>query len=144
MLAEKVSTTASVFNASDLANERLAFAKKKKDRKNAEEAKQQITEDLTKKPPLQNAIINNGISVYPNPVTTGLVKVTFADQPAGKYSVELIDITGKLIQSKEINVNSSRHIEEVRIPSSVSGGNYLLKINGVNNNVSVTNKLVVQ
>ena len=144
MLAEKVSTTASVFNASDLANERLAFAKKKKDRKNAEEAKQQITEDLTKKPPLQNAIINNGISVYPNPVTTGLVKVTFADQPAGKYSVELIDITGKLIQSKEINVNSSRHIEEVRIPRSVSGGNYLLKIKGVNNNVSFTNKLVVQ
>ena len=144
MLAEKVSTTASVFNASDLANERLAFAKKKKDRKNAEEAKQQITEDLTKKPPLQNAIINNGISVYPNPVTTGLVKVTFADQPAGKYSVALIDITGKLIQSKEINVNSSRHIEEIRIPSSVSGGNYLLKINGVNNNVSFTNKLVVQ
>jgi len=144
MQAEKVSTTASVFNASDLANERLAFAKNKKGRKNAEEPKQQVTEDLTKKSPLQNAIVNNGISVYPNPVTTGLVKITFADQPAGKYSVELIDITGKLIQSKEINVNSSRHIEEVRIPSSVSGGNYLLKINGVNNNVSVTNKLVVQ
>ena len=35
MQAEKVSTTASVFNASDLANERLAFAKKKKDKKNA-------------------------------------------------------------------------------------------------------------
>jgi hypothetical protein len=36
------------------------------------------------------------------------------------------------------------HIEEVRIPRSASGGNYLLKINGINNNVSVTNKLVVQ
>ena len=144
MQAEKVSTTASVFNASDLANERLAFAKKKKDKKNAEVSNQQVTEDVTKKSPLQNAIINNGISVYPNPVTNGLVKVTFADQPAGKYSVELIDITGKLIQSKEINVNSSMHIEEVRIPRSVSGGSYLLKINGVNNNVSVTNKLIVQ
>jgi len=98
MQAEKVSTTASVFNASDLANERLAFAKNKKGRKNAEEPKQQVTEDLTKKSPFQNAIVNNGISVYPNPVTTGLVKVTFADQPAGKYSVELIDITGNLIQ----------------------------------------------
>jgi hypothetical protein len=144
MQAEKVSTTASVFNASDLANERLAFAKKKKDRKNTEEPKQQDTEDVTKKLPLQNVIVNNGISVYPNPVSNGLVKVTFADQPAGRYSVELIDITGKLIQSKEINVNSSMHIEEVRIPRSVSGGNYLLKINGMNNNVSVTNKLVVQ
>ena len=144
MQAEKVSTTASVFNASDLANERLAFAKNKKDRKNAEEPKQQATEEVTKKSPLQNAIINNGISVYPNPVTNGLVKVTFTDQPAGKYSVELIDITGKLIQSKEINVNSNMHIEEVRIPRSASGGNYLLKINGINNNVSLTNKLVVQ
>jgi len=144
MQAEKVSTTASVFNASDLANERLAFAKKKKDKKNAEVSNQQVAEDVTKKSPLQNAIINNGISVYPNPVTNGLVKIIFADQPVGKYSVELIDITGKLIQSKEINVNSSTHIEEVRIPRSVSGGNYLLKINGVNNNVSVTNKLIVQ
>ena len=48
MQAEKVSTTASVFNASDLANERLAFAKKKKDKKNAEEPKQQVTEEVTK------------------------------------------------------------------------------------------------
>ncbi len=144
MLAEKVSATASVFNASDLANERLAFAKKKKDKKNTDVLNQQVAEEVTKKSPLQNVIVNSGISVYPNPVTNGLVKVTFADQPVGKYSVELIDITGKLIQSKEINVNSNMHIEEVRIPRSVSGGNYLLKINGKNNNVSVTNKLVVQ
>ena len=58
--------------------------------------------------------------------------------------VEFIDITGKIIQLKEINVRGSMHIEEVRIPKSASGGNYLLKINGINNNVSVTNKLVVQ
>ncbi|HEV8272226.1 MAG TPA: T9SS type A sorting domain-containing protein [Chitinophagaceae bacterium] len=144
MQAEKVSTTESVFNASDLANERLAFAKKKKDKKNAEEPKQQVTEEVTKKSLVQNAIINNGISVYPNPVTNGLVKVSFADQPAGKYSVDLIDITGKLIQTKEVNVNSSMHIEEIRIAKSLSGGSYLLKINGVNNNVSVTNKIVIQ
>jgi len=146
MQAEKVSTTASVFNASDLANERLAFAKKKKDKKNEEEPKQQqqVTEEVTKKSPLQNSIVSNGISVYPNPVTNGLVKVSFADQPAGKYSVDLIDITGKLIQSKEVNINSNMHVEEIRIPRSLSGGSYLLKINGVNNNVSFTNKLVVQ
>src|SRR4029078_12588456 len=72
MQAEKVSTTASVFNASDLANERLAFAKKKKYKKNAEEPKQLVTEDATKKSPLQNAVVNNGISIYPNPVTNGL------------------------------------------------------------------------
>ncbi|HEU5164685.1 MAG TPA: T9SS type A sorting domain-containing protein [Chitinophagaceae bacterium] len=144
MQAEKVSAAGSVFNASDLANERLAFAKKKKDKKNTEEPKQQVTEEETKKSPLQNAIVNNGISVYPNPVTNGYIKVSFADQPAGKYSVDLIDITGKLIQTKEVNINGNMHVEEIRIPKSLSGGSYLLKINGVNNNVSVTNKIVVQ
>jgi hypothetical protein len=146
MQAEKVSTTESVFNASDLANDRLAFdKKKKKDKKNDEvvEQKPQVAEEVTKKSPT-DLPTNNGISVFPNPVTNRLVKISFADQPAGKYSVDLIDITGKLIQSKEVNVNGSMQIEEVRIPRSVSAGNYLLRVNGLKNNISVTNKIVIE
>ncbi|HET6767879.1 MAG TPA: T9SS type A sorting domain-containing protein, partial [Chitinophagaceae bacterium] len=146
--AEKVSTTAAVFNASDLANGVLAFEKKKKkNRKDdaIEEQRQPGAEDLTKRSPKQDAITNNGIAVFPNPVTPNtLVKVSFANQPAGKYHVNLIDIAGKLIQTKEVNVNSSMHIEEVRIPQAISRGSYLLRVTGVTNTVSVTNKLVVQ
>ena len=144
--AEKVSTTESVFNASDLANDRLAFAKKKKDRKNDEivqEQKQPAAEEPTRKSP-QEIMTNNGIAVFPNPVTNRLVKVSFADQPAGRYSVDLIDIAGKLIQSKEVNINSNMQVEEVRIPRSVAGGSYLLRVSGLNNNVNVTNKIVIQ
>lgn len=148
MLAEKVSTNASVFNASDLASGVLAFEKKKKkDRKNdlIEEQKQEVVqEEATKKSPLQDGNTTNGIAVYPNPVANGYVKVSFADQPAGKYRVDLLDVAGKLIQSKEVNINSGMHIEEVRIPRSLSGGSYLLKVTGVANKVSFTNKLVVQ
>ena len=146
MQAEKVSTNASVFNASDLANERLAFAKKKKDKKNAEEPKQQqvVAEEVTKKSPLQNSIENNGIAIYPNPATSGFVKVSFANQPAGRYSLDLLDVTGKLIQTKEVNIRNNMQIEEVRIPKTLSAGSYLLKITGVTNSVSFTNKIVVQ
>jgi len=148
MQAEKVSTNASVFNASDLANSVLAFEKKKKkDRKNdlIEEQKQPAAEEeVTKKTPQQDGNTTNGITVYPNPVTSGYVKVSFADQPAGKYQVDLIDIAGKLIQSKEVNINGSMQIEEVRIPRSLSGGSYLLKVTGVSNKVAFTSKLVVQ
>lgn len=148
MQAEKVSTNASVFNASDLANGVLAFEKKKKkDRKNdlIEEQKQELVqEEATKKSPLQDGNTTNGIAVYPNPVANGYVKVSFADQPAGKYRVDLLDVAGKLIQSKEVNINSSMQIEEVRIPRSLSGGSYLLRVSGVANKVSFTNKLVVQ
>jgi hypothetical protein len=148
MLAEKVSTNAVVFNASDLANGVLAFEKKKKkNRKDEviEEQKQPTTEEATKKSPQQDAIANNGIAFFPNPVTpNGLVKVSFANQPAGKYHVNILDISGKLIQSKEVNVNSSMHIEEVRIPQAISRGSYLLRVTGIGNTVSSTSKLVVQ
>ena len=146
MQAEKVSTNESVFNASDLANERLAFAKKKKDKKNEEEPKpqQQVTEEVTKKSPLQNSIENNGIAIYPNPATTGFVKVSFTNQPVGRYSLDLLDVTGKLIQTKEVNIRNTMQIEEVRIPKTLSAGSYLLKITGITNSVSFTNKIVVQ
>ena len=146
MQAEKVSTNESVFNASDLANERLAFAKKKKDKKNEEEPKpqQQVTEEVTKKSPVQNSIENNGIAIYPNPATTGFVKVSFTNQPVGRYSLDLLDVTGKLIQTKEVNIRNTMQIEEVRIPKTLSAGSYLLKITGITNSVSFTNKIVVQ
>ena len=47
-----------------------------------------------------------------------------------------------ITQRKEINVKDSMYTEEVRKSKCVSRGNYLLKINGMNNNASVTNKLV--
>jgi hypothetical protein len=145
MQAEKVSTSPTVFNASDLANDKLAFAKKKKEKKNeVVEEQKQVTEEVTRKSPVQDVITSNGIAVYPNPVTNGFVKVSFANQPAGRYSVELIDIAGKLVQSKEVNINSSMQIEEVKIPKTLSGGNYLLKVTGIGNKVSFTNKIVVQ
>ena len=145
MQAEKVSTNASVFNASDLANERLAFAKKKKDRKqNVLEEQKLPIEEVTKKTPPQEVTPGNNISIYPNPATSGFVKVSFANQPAGRYHVDLLDISGKLIQSREVNVNSNMQIEEVRIPKTLSGGSYLLKVTNAANNISVTNKLVVQ
>jgi hypothetical protein len=144
--AEKVSTSPAVFNASDLANDKLAFAKKKKERKNEtpEEQKRQVAEEVSKKAPAQDMIGNNGIAVYPNPVTNKVVKISFADQPAGKYEVQLIDIAGRLIKSQEVTIGSNMQIQEFRLPQAITRGSYLLKVSGVANKVSVTNKLVVQ
>jgi hypothetical protein len=145
MESEKVSTGPAVFNASDLANDRLAFGKKKKDRQEVieQQPKQPVTEEVTRRTPAE-AVMANGINVYPNPVTNGLVKISFANQPAGRYQVDLIDIAGKLIQSREVNINGNMQVEEVRVPRTLSAGSYLLKITNNTSNLSVTNKLVVQ
>jgi hypothetical protein len=138
-----------VFNASDLANGNLAFEKKRKEKKQAEvfeETPQQpvIAETKQNQSPQQEILQKNSIAVYPNPVTNGFVKISFADQPAGKYQLQFMDISGQLISSRDVNVISSRQIEEFRLPEFVTKGNYLLKVINDENKISIVNKLTVQ
>jgi hypothetical protein len=149
MQAEKVSSQETVFNASDLANSVLAFDKKKKkkqkDEETVKEEPKQPEEVVAKQTPVQQAATeNNNILVYPNPVTNGYVKVSFADQPAGRYQLQLMDIAGKLISSQDVVINNKIQVEEFRLPEFITKGNYLLKVVSENNKVSVVNKLTVQ
>lgn len=145
--AEKSSTGTSVFNASDLANGNLAFDKKKKEKEDAVvvENKNPITEDVAAaKTTITDALSAKGISVYPNPVTDGIVKLSFDNLPAGKYQLQVLDLSGKLISAKEITLNSKMQTEQLILPDLVGKGNYLVKVFSETNNVSSTTKLVVQ
>ena len=149
MQAEKISSSENVFNASDLANGNLAFEKKKKEKKRndvLEETPQQptVTETRQNQNSQQEILQKNSIAVYPNPVTNGFVKISFADQPPGKYQLQFMDISGQLISSKDVHVNSSMQVEEFRLPEFVTKGNYLLKVVNDANKISVVNKLTVQ
>lgn len=144
--AELVSQPGEVFNASDLANGNLAFDKKKKDKKNndiKEETKDVVVTDASRDPVQENPA-GGTITVYPNPVTDGFVRLQFDNQPNGKYQVQLLDMGGKLINSTEVNINNKLQLEQFRIPQSVSKGNYLIKVFSEPNNVSVTTKILVQ
>jgi hypothetical protein len=145
--AEKVSSSGDVFNASDLANGNLAFDKKKKDKK--EEATKpepvtEVTDAIAKKTQQEEAMLKNGIAVYPNPVTNGVVRLSFSEQPAGRYQVQLLDLSGRLVTAKEVNINSVAQIEEFRFPELSVKGNYLIRVTSEANKVNVTNKIVVQ
>ena len=99
--AEKLSSSADVFNASDLANGVLAFDKKKKKDKPEEETKTTApaAEAIAAKADAKEDLITkSGIAVFPNPVTNGSVNLSFADQPAGRYQVQLLDLSGKTYQ----------------------------------------------
>lgn len=150
MQAERVSPEGEVYNASDLANGNLLFEKKKKDKKDKDE---EVTpEAKTEKPEIASrgeqtteAALEKGvISVYPNPVTNGVVKLGFSEQPAGRYSVQLLDISGRLVGAKEVTVNSESQVEEFRFPELNVKGNYLIRVTSEQNRVNVTNKIVVQ
>ncbi|NOT50025.1 MAG: T9SS type A sorting domain-containing protein [Chitinophagaceae bacterium] len=151
LVAEKVSGSPDVFNASDLANGVLAFDKQKKEKKKKneepEETKPEVkptVADVTARTEGQEGLTKNGIAIYPNPVTNGIVNLSFSEQPAGKYQVQLLDMSGRLISTKEININSSSQIESFKFPELSVSGSYLLKVSSELNKISVTNKIVVQ
>jgi Secretion system C-terminal sorting domain len=146
MQAEQVSAQGDVFNASDLANGNLISLKKKKDTKDEEtvkeEARQTITEE-TAKSRVPEIFGGNNISIYPNPVTNGTVKISFNDLPAGKYQVQLLDLSGKLVSTHEVNLSAKSQITDFNLPD-VAKGSYFVKVISEPNKVSVTSKLVVQ
>src|SRR5258706_1430977 len=148
MQAEQVSAEGDVYNASDLANGNLAFSKKKKEKKheevvNTEEVKTEVTPENAKTKRPEALITDDNISVYPNPVTESAVKVSFNELPAGKYQVQLLDLSGKLLRSQEVSLSSKAQIEKFSIPE-VAKGSYMIKVVSESNKVSVTSKLVVQ
>jgi hypothetical protein len=147
--AERVSGGQQVFNASDLANGVLAFEKQKKQKKQPEIVEQKPAEQIDvaeekQKPISAPDIANNNISVYPNPVTNGFFKVAFTDQPVGKYQLQLFDVSGKMISSKEVVINNKMQVEEYRLPSFITKGSYLLKVVGEKNNTPLVSQITVQ
>jgi len=151
MQAEKISRSETVFNASDLANGNLAFEKAKKDKKEKRredvvvEPKTQETDVAVQQQVVQPEIISkSNIAIYPNPVTTGAIKLRFTDQPAGRYQIQFLDINGQLISKKDIIIHNHRQVEEFRLPAFVTKGTYVVNVISDANRVSYTEKINVE
>lgn len=140
--AEAIANKGSVFNASDLANSTLLSEKKN----NKQDNLQEIAATQSDKKDLQDILTRNKIAVYPNPVAIGgAVKLSFTDQTKGRYTIQFIDISGKLIDARPVTISGKYQVEEYKLPSTVLGkGNYLVKIVSDVQKVVSVNTIVVQ
>jgi hypothetical protein len=146
--AEKISDANNVYNASDLANGNLAFARKKKDKQPEppivnEEKKEVIVDELAAKKPVDIAPAYK-ISAYPNPVTNGSFQLSFNGLPAARYVVQVVDLEGKLVQTQDVVIGSKAQVEQFTLPANTSRGTYLVKITNAANKISVIEKITVQ
>ena len=85
--AEKISGDDQVFNASDLANGNLL---------NDHEAFPELLTRAT--------LANKFITTFPNPVTESVVNISFGEQLKGRYTVDVVNIEGKLMAQKLVTV----------------------------------------
>ncbi len=138
--AEKVSSAGAVFNASDLANGNLAFKKEKEE----PAATMPVEETVLAKQPMQEESAGKkGISVFPNPVVNGTAKLSFTDQPAGKYQVQLLDLNGKTVMAKEVVIANKSQVVDLSLPD-VAKGSYLVRVTNETSDIYTVTKIVVQ
>ena len=71
------------------------------------------------------------IKAYPNPVIAGQsVTIDFSPKTLGIYNVELFDINGRMIYSRQLNMVFKKQSFQVPTISSWSKGTYIIRITG--------------
>jgi hypothetical protein len=86
---------------------------------------------------VSTAATGNSISVYPNPVVSGVIGLQMDNMASGTYSIRLLNTFGQLIYSKSINHMQGSATETITAPSGINKGVYRLEVirpdNSINN-----------
>jgi len=130
--ATKLSTQGQVYNASDLASCILLHQDQK--------------QNSVGVPTLNNieVIGNRLISIYPNPVSNGRVKIIFDGHASGKYKIALTDLQGRFIDSKDVYIKGAGQFENFQIRSKQASGVYMIKITDATNKSIFSDKLIIE
>ena len=124
-----------VFNTSDLANGNLAL-QKEADKKAGGVSAAQVNR--------RESLDNPNISVYPNPVTEGSVRLYFNNQQAGRYKVQLVDLTGRILNEQVINIANRVQVEEMQLDPKFARGVYIVKLLEGKKKALFTDKIMIQ
>jgi hypothetical protein len=111
--ATKLEAPNKVFNSSDLANGNLAFEPKMGDLPKLFE---------------REIVRNDKITIFPNPVATTRMKVSFNNREFGRYEIQIVDLTGRLLQQKTVNIQNQGQVAEIELRNSLANGTYLVKV----------------
>jgi hypothetical protein len=68
------------------------------------------------------------IKIYPNPITDGIINLQFINQPAGKYDIRLMNHSGQLVVSKQIERMAGSDIQRMNWDYRLAHGAYHLEI----------------
>ena len=68
------------------------------------------------------------ISIYPNPVTNGQIKIIFDGNASGKHKIVLTDLEGRLIETKDVYIKGAGQVENFQMRTKQACGMYMIKI----------------
>lgn len=71
---------------------------------------------------------SQAITAYPNPVKDGIINLQMPNNAGGIYGVQLFNMSGQLIMSKQINHAAGSSTETISLYKPIPGGKYKLKV----------------
>lgn len=128
--AVKLTTTGEIFTASDLASSYLLNQDK-------------ATMGSATLPAI-DVIGNNFITVYPNPVSDGQIKIAFDNKFAGEYKIELRDLEGRLIDYEKVYIKIPGQVENFKLHTKPVRGLYLIKVTDIQSKIIFSDKLLIE
>jgi Secretion system C-terminal sorting domain len=131
--ATKVVTQGKIYNASDLASCNLLHQSEKLS---------SIGVPVLNK---VDVIGNRFISVFPNPVSNGQIKVTFDGYNAsGKYKIAITDLQGRFVDTKDAYIKGQGQVETFQFHRKQAAGVYMINVTDATGKSIFTDKLLVE
>jgi hypothetical protein len=72
--------------------------------------------------------IKQDITIYPNPITDGMIHLQLMNQREGKYGIRLLNKVGQVILSEQINHAEGSSTELIKWDFNLAHGMYLLEV----------------
>ena len=121
--AKEIAAGNQVFNTSDLGNNNLLYET-----------------NLAKR---DDVFVTEKIAVYPNPVKSKIFRVSFDNKEPGEYNIQLLDISGRVVTDKAVNVYRGAQVSEVRVNNNLTKGMYMVKVLNHLNREVYTRKIIL-
>lgn len=86
----------------------------------------------------------NKIQIYPNPVINNKFLIQFGQLESGKYTIRLLDVTGRQVQQKLVTIGGENQTLDFNINPLSSRGVYMVKVTDRNNKAIFSTKVIVQ
>jgi hypothetical protein len=67
-------------------------------------------------------------SIYPNPVTNGLIQIYASNKPSGNYAVQVINAGGQIVWQDQINVQATQDRFDIKPAINLASGQYQVRI----------------
>jgi hypothetical protein len=133
--ATLIPSNGQVYNTSDLANGFFALQKEADQKAGAVSAADVNRTDVVR---------NSNVTLYPNPVTEGSVRLYFNNQQAGRYRLQLVDLAGRVLNEQTIHIVNRVQVEEMLLDQKFAKGVYMVKLVDGKRKALFANKILIQ